>query len=81
MDNGSKEQLADAFINWHKDKENDFKIFDQVSGADIKFNDIHLIDNSGKRGYAGAKGYLLLEENSDVFQAIYEKWVTQVNSK
>jgi len=81
MDNGSKDQLADAFINWHKDKENDFKIFDQVSGADIKFNDIHLIDNSGKRGYAGAKGYLLLEENSDVFQAIYEKWVTQVNSK
>lgn len=79
--NGSKEQLVDAFINWHKDKENDFRIFDQVSGADIKFNGVHLIDPKGGRGYAGAKAYLLLEENSDVFQAIYEKWVTQVNSK
>jgi hypothetical protein len=79
--NGSKEQLVDAFIDWHKDKENGFRIFDQVSGADIKFNGVHLIDPKGGRGYAGAKAYLLLEENSDVFQAIYEKWVTQVNSK
>lgn len=78
--NGNKGQLVDAFIKWHKDKENGIEVFDPTAGADIKFNGQNLIGTKS-RGYNGAKEYLMQEANQDVFQAIYEKWVTQVNTK
>jgi len=79
---GTREQIIDGIVAWHRDTSNEYKVFDDVKGADIRFMGEALVDNqSNKKGYDAAKKYLLRDENREVFNSVFQKWVEQVNSK
>ena len=79
--NGTKEQIVDAIIAWHRDTSIEDKVFD-VKGPDIRFNGVVLSDPFGNtKGYNAVKVHLMEDSNEETFNAVFNLWVKQVNSK
>lgn len=70
FDGYTKEQVIDQMVEYHKEHKN---LFDGNAGADVKYKDHPLVGKT-KKGYEGAKQYLIDSINYEIFAEIYKDY-------